>query len=74
MIAAWIGLGILGMLLFMVIPVLASIFWIWMIVDCATRNFKSKSDKMIWVLIIILAHIIGAFIYYFVIKRKEKKA
>ena len=74
MIAAWIGLGILGILLMIAIPILVSVFWVWMIVDCAARNFKNKGDKVVWILIIILTHVVGAFIYYLVIKRKEKKA
>ena len=71
----WIGVGILGlmiMLLFIIIPILSSIFWIWMVVDCAQRNFKKKNDKIIWILIVVLLHIVGALIYYFVIKRKKR--
>lgn len=74
---ALLGLGIIGVLLFImalvVIPILASIFWIWMLVDCATRNFKNKNDKVVWILVIILLHIIGAMIYYFLIRKKIKK-
>ncbi len=71
MIAAWIGLGIMVMLLMIIIPILVSIFWVWMIVDCATRNFKNKSDKIVWILVIILTHFVGAFVYYLVVKRKK---
>ena len=75
MMNTWIGLGIAGIilmiLLMIVLPILASIFWVWMIIDCATRTFKNKADKIVWILVIILTHIIGAFIYYLVIKRKN---
>jgi len=45
-------------------------FWIWMIVDVAERNFSNDQDKIAWVLIIVLAGLIGAIIYYFVVKKK----
>lgn len=72
---ATVGLAILGgifgiFMAIMVVAVLVSIFWIWMIVDCATRdNFKADNDKVIWILVLVFAGIIGAIIYYFVIKR-----
>ena len=46
-------------------------FWIWMLVDCVQKNFKKENDKVVWILVIILAGSIGAVIYYFVEKRKS---
>ena len=43
----------------------ASIFWIWMLIVAATKE-RSTGDKILWVIIIIFTHIIGALIYYFV--------
>ena len=51
----------LSMLLF----IAGSIFWIWMLIVAATKE-RSTGDKILWVLIIIFTHIIGAAIYYFV--------
>lgn len=42
-----------------------------MLVDCVTRNFKKDTDKVVWVLVIIFAGLIGSIIYYFVVKRKS---
>ena len=39
-------------------------FWIWMIVDCAT-NEPASNEKIVWLLVIILLHFIGALIYFF---------
>jgi len=47
--------------------------WIWMLVDCIKRDFKKEDEKIIWLLVIILVQVIGAIIYYFVVKRKDKK-
>jgi hypothetical protein len=49
------------------------IFWIFMLVDAATRNFKSETDKVVWVLVVVLTSWLGAIIYYFVIKRPNKR-
>ena len=55
------------------IAVLAIIFWIFMLVDAARRNFKDENDKVVWILIVVLLGLLGAIIYYFVIKIKDKK-
>jgi len=44
----------------------ACAFWIWMIVDCATKEPTAGNEKLIWIVIILFAHIVGALIYYFV--------
>lgn len=44
------------------------IFWLWMIVDCLKRNFKRDIDKVVWVLVLVFLHLLGAVIYYFVVK------
>lgn len=47
-------------------------FWAWMIVDCAKRNFKSNSnEKIVWILVILFAKVVGALIYFFVVKNRK---
>lgn len=58
--------------IFGLIGILGTIFWIWMIVDCATNEPAEGNDKVIWILVIVLTHFIGAAIYYFV-RRPERK-
>ena len=41
-------------------------FWIWMLIDCVTKEPDTGNTKICWVLIIVFAHIIGALIYYLV--------
>ncbi len=43
-----------------------TILWIWMIVDCATNEPSEGNDKVIWILVIIFTHWIGALIYLIV--------
>ena len=71
------GFGIVFFFIFMVLAIialsiLAFIFWIFMIIDVAKRDFKKENDKILWILVIVLAGIIGALIYYFVIKKPDK--
>jgi hypothetical protein len=41
-------------------------FWIWMIVDCATNTSIDGTEKVVWLLVIVFTHFIGALIYFFV--------
>ncbi|MBZ5492757.1 MAG: PLD nuclease N-terminal domain-containing protein [Acidobacteriia bacterium] len=54
------------MLFFFCLAVTALIFWIWMIVECATKEPSQGNDKIVWIVIIVFAQVIGALIYYFV--------
>lgn len=61
------------MLFIIVIGILLFVFWIVMLIDCAKRNFKRDSDKVVWILVIIFLNLLGASIYYFVVKASDKK-
>jgi len=58
-------------LVFLVLGVGGTILWIWMIVDCATKEKSEGNDKIIWILIIVLTHWIGALIYLLVRRPKR---
>lgn len=52
------------------------IFWLWMLIDSLKRQddkfaIGGNNAKLIWVLVIIFTGLIGALIYYFLIKRKD---
>lgn len=47
------------------------IFWLWMLIDLLQR--KKMDDKLIWALILIFLNILGAILYYFLVKVKDKK-
>ncbi len=46
-------------------------FWIWMLVDAIRR--PKFPDKILWVLVIIFTFIVGAVVYFLLIKRQDKK-
>lgn len=43
-------------------------FWIWMLVDCLQKEPSEGNDKLIWMLVIVLANWVGALVYFFVRK------
>lgn len=57
-------------LIMVIIGVIGTIFWIWMLIDCVLRKFKSNTNKIIWVLVIVFGHFIGALIYFIFVRRK----
>ena len=65
--------GVLLMLLAVTASILSVIFWIFMLVDSIKRKYKNSDDKIIWGLVVVLLGVLGALIYYFVVKRKSKK-
>jgi len=50
---------IIIMMIFVMLPLTG--LWVWMIVDCATH--EPPQDKLMWLLITILAGVVGSIIY-----------
>ncbi len=62
--------GILG--LFAVVFGLALFaFWIWMIVDVIQNPRLVGNDKIVWALVVIFLHALGAAIYFFVGRQRS---
>jgi hypothetical protein len=47
----------------LVLVVIASLFWIWAIIDCATNPNLDSVQKIVWLLVIFFLHILGAIVY-----------
>ena len=60
--------------LFALVALAGLAFWVWMIIDCATNEPSVGSDKIVWMIVIVFAQIIGALIYYFVRHCKRPEA
>jgi Phospholipase_D-nuclease N-terminal len=54
--------GLLGLIL-LVLGIMLFVFWIWMLVDCIKNTALSDTEKIVWVLVIIFLHFLGALIY-----------
>lgn len=42
-----------------------TVFWIWAIVDIVQNEPAGSNDKVVWLLIVIFLHLLGALIYFF---------
>ena len=51
--------------------IIGTLFWLWMLIDCATKEPSEGNDKLIWILIIVFTHVLGALVY-FVIRRPKR--
>ena len=63
------GFGLIGILL----ALATSIFWVWMIIDCVTNASLDGTQKIVWLLVIIFLHFLGALIY-FIVGRGSQRA
>ena len=66
------GMGAL-MCLFIGLGIVATAFWIWMLVD-ALMNEPTTNEKILWVLVIVFLHVIGALIYFFVRRQGRRRS
>lgn len=51
---------------------LALAFWAWMIVDCA-KHENEGNTKIVWILVILFAGVVGAPLYFFVRRLPRNK-
>jgi hypothetical protein len=47
------------------------VFWVWMLFDCLTRESREGSERLVWLLAIILTKFLGAGLYYFLRVRRR---
>ena len=66
-------LGPVLVLLFILLGLLAFIFWLWMLVECASKEPSHGNEKIIWMLVIIFLNGLGATLYFF-IRRPQRIA
>ena len=73
------GLFALVMMLFMglavvtavVLGVGGTVLWLWMLIDCVTKEPDRGSDKIAWILIIVFTGWIGALVYW-IVRRPQR--
>lgn len=59
------GLSMLCCIAFsFVIGIGSLVFWVWMLVDCATKEPSTGNDKVIWILVIVFLQGLGALLYF----------
>ena len=66
------GLVVVGLwLFFLFVGLVGTAFWLWMIIECATKEPDEGNEKLVWIIILIFTHLLGA-ILYLVIRRPER--
>ncbi|HVV00329.1 MAG TPA: PLD nuclease N-terminal domain-containing protein [Verrucomicrobiae bacterium] len=63
-----LGFGIFGLLLLflaVVLGVAAFVFWIAMLIHAIQNPRLSGNQRIVWVLVIVFLHFLGAIIYFF---------
>ena len=63
------GLNIIGLLALLVglaFVLACFVFWLWMLIHAIKNKGLSDTEKIIWVLVILFVHVLGALIYFFV--------
>lgn len=71
-----IGASEIVFILFVPVFVFVIVLWFWMLIDCLKRPddkfaVGGNNAKLICILVIIFTGLIGALIYYFLIKRMD---
>jgi hypothetical protein len=59
-----LGIPEIMILVVLFLGVVGTVFWIRMIIECATK--ESDPERLVWIIILVFTHFIGATIYYFV--------
>jgi hypothetical protein len=54
-----------------VVGLALSVFWLWMLVDCLAKEPSAGNEKLLWAVVILLTHALGALLYY-VIRRPQR--
>jgi hypothetical protein len=68
-----LGLGLLCSCVGILVGILGTAFWVWMLIDCLLNEPPQGNEKLVWALVIALTHFLGAALY-FLMRRPQRKA
>ena len=61
--AIWPLMGLIGLAI--------QVFWIWMLVECVTKEPTEGNTQLIWIVLLVFTNGLGALLY-FLIRRPER--
>ena len=72
---AFLGPNEVMFLSFLAVPMALAFFafWVWMLLDCVRNPRLTDTERLIWAIVICLAHFLGALIYFFAGRRPGKQ-
>ncbi len=62
-----------GFLAFTVVWLVATAVWLWMLTDCLTARRVSGREKIVWVVVLLFTHILGAVLYFFLVRITRRR-
>ncbi len=57
-----------GFVAFSVAWLAATVFWLWMLLDCLTAGRVASREKIVWVIVLLFTHILGAVLYFVLVR------
>jgi hypothetical protein len=69
-------IGLLELVLFLplfLLGILATAFWVWMLIEVLTKESSQNLDKLVWAVVILFTHAFGALLY-FLLRRPKRRA
>jgi hypothetical protein len=57
------NMGGASMILFMLLSIAYFILWIYCLIDVIRSDFKDSNMKLIWVVVLLFAHVLGPLAY-----------
>lgn len=62
-----------GLILWQLSGLIYLAFWVYALVDCVKSEFRGLNQKLIWLILILFAPIIGTFLYLSMNRRTKEK-
>ena len=60
-----------GFAVFSVVWLVVTAFWLWMLVDCLTRKRVAGNEKLVWVVVLLFSHVVGAVLYFVLVRTRR---
>ncbi len=64
----WFPFMATGFGIMLLVGILLFAFWIWMLVDCAKREFRNMVEKIVWLIVVALIGWLGALVYFIAVR------
>ena len=61
-----LGFLFIGGIVGTIIAIVTTVFWLWMLIDCITNAALTGTEKIIWILVVLFLHFLGALLYFFI--------
>ena len=64
------GVEVILILSAMAVGLACLAFWVWMLIDCIRNKSLNDNERIVWTLVIVFLHALGALIYLLAGRKK----